>query len=436
MPAILARPAILIYKGDKMKYSKGITTSRRAGALEARVKPEQYRKIREPLGPLYDAAAGVMSLFLKKACGLRVQTDGQVPQSGPLLVLCSHQGMLDFAVTADALLPRRLHFVCSESFFQRPLLAPLLYAMGVIPKVQFTADPRCIASILRTLRAGGAVCLYPAGQTSMTGRPGEVGPAIARLVRKCGVSVAFLQLHGGFFTRSRFARGLNRGRIDARLGLLFASGQPGALTDDEIYRRVCGAIDYDEYHWQRETGAVFASRHRARGYQNMLLLCPRCGARASYSARGNRVRCDVCGNSGAVGPDMRLHADEGSVLPETLVEWHDLLRRDWEKRLRAGSFCMKSSVRCRRWDGRRFAPDGEGVATLDEHQLRYEPRCGEPVCLANRTLSGMRCVPGAYFEIETPGGALRLYPDEGRSAAEWKLAQEYLHWRAGHETTP
>ena len=35
-----------------------------------------------------------------------------------------------------------------------------------------------------------------------------------------------------------------------------------------------------------------------------------------------------------------------------------------------------------------------------------------------------------------PGGALRLYPDEGRSAAEWKLAQEYLHWRAGHETTP
>src|SRR5699024_11538165 len=68
-----------------------------------------------------------------------------------------------------------------------------------LPKVQFTADPRCIASILRTLRAGGAVCLYPAGQTSMTGRPGEVGPAIARLVRKCGVSVAFLQLHGGFF---------------------------------------------------------------------------------------------------------------------------------------------------------------------------------------------------------------------------------------------
>ena len=403
------------------------------GTLEGRVKPEKYRKIREPLAALYDAAAGALALFLKKVCRLRVQTEQPLPRSGPLLVLCSHQGMLDFAVTAAALLPRRLHFVCSDSFFQRPLLAPLLHALGVIPKVQFAADPRCIASILRVLRAGGAVCLYPAGQTSMTGRPGAIAPSVARLVRKSGADVAFLQIHGGFFTRSRFARGLNRGRIDARAGLLFTARQIGALDENEIYRRVCAAVDYDEYRWQRETGAAFVSRHRARGYQNILLLCPRCGARASYSARGNRVRCDVCGNAGSVGPDMRLHADAGSMLPETLTEWHDMLRRDWEKRLRAGTFCMTSPVRCRRWDGRRFAPCGSGTAELSEQALRYEPHGGRPVCLPNQTLSGMRCVPGAYFEAVTPDGALRLYPESGRSAAEWKLAQEYLHERAGGE---
>ena len=130
---------------------------------------------------------------------------------------------------------------------------------------------------------------------------------------------------------------------------------------------------------------------------------------------------------------MRLHADAGSMLPETLAEWHDMLRRDWEKRLRAGTFCMTSPVRCRRWDGRRFAPCGSGTAELSERFLRYEPHGGRPVCLPNQTLSGMRCVPGAYFEAVTPDGALRLYPESGRSAAEWKLAQEYLHERAGGE---
>lgn len=375
------------------------------------------------------AAANAMALFFRLVCKLRVLRDGSLPPAGPLLVLCSHQGMVDFAVTAAALLPRRLHFVCSESFFQKPLVAPFLHAMGVIPKVQFTADPRCIASILRVLRSGGAVCLYPEGQTSMTGRPGEIGPAIARLVKKSGANVAFLQLHGGFFTRSRFARGLNRGRIDARLGLLFTPEQLKGLDEGDVYRKVCDAIAYDEYRWQRQTGAAFVSRHRARGYQNMLALCPRCGARASYTARGGRVCCDVCGNSGTVGPDMRLHADAGSVLPETLPEWHDLLRRDWEKRLQAGDFYMTSPVRCERWDGRRFAPCGRGTAVMDERHIGYTPETGEPVCMSHRTLAGMRCVTGAYFELETPQGALRLYPANGRSVTEWKLAQEYLHQR-------
>ena len=416
-----------------MKYSKNRIPKRRGAGRwrKLRVKPEKYRKIKEPLAPLYKMAAGGAACFLKTLCGLRVERAGDIPASGPLLVLCSHQGMTDFAVTAAALLPRRLHFVCSENFFRKPLLAPVLHAMGVIPKVQFSADPRCIASILRTLKGGGAVCVYPAGQTSMVGRPGEIGRAIARLVKKSGANVAALRLHGGFFTRSRFAKGLNRGRIDARLSLLFTPEQLKTLTDDEVYDGVCAAIDYDEYRWQKETGAQFRSRHRARGYQNMLCVCPRCGAHWTWRDRGNRVFCTQCGNAGAVGRDMRLHAEQGAVLPETLPQWLDMLRRGWEKRLLDGEFAMKSHALCRRWDGRRFAPDGGGEIALDEHSFCYTPHSGETVCVKNETLPAMRCVPGAYLELEAGAqGTLRFYPDEGRSVTEWKLAQEYLHERA------
>lgn len=427
----------MIYKLVEMHYNESVY--RRAAAPEAEesgLKPEKYRKIREPARLLYSAAAGVAGAFLRLVCGLRVERRGEIPQKGPLLVLCSHQGLSDFAVTAAALLPRRLHFVCSESFFRRPLLAPLLHAMGVIPKVQFHADPRCIVSVLRVLKAGGAVCLYPAGQTSMQGRPGAVSDAVVRLIRKSGADVAALQLHGGFFTRSRFAKGLNRGRIDARLGMLFTAEQLSGLTDGEVYAAVCRAIDYDEYRWQRETGARFYSGHRARGYQNILCLCPRCGARYTYRVRGGRVCCAHCGNGGEVGADMRLHADAGSVLPETLPQWVDMLRRDWEGRLRAGNFGMKSAARCRRWDGRGFVPDGEGEIALDEREFCYTPRGGQPVRVPNRALAGMRCVPGAYLELEAgEQGTLRLYPAEGRSVAEWKLAQEYLHGRALGQNT-
>lgn len=394
------------------------------------MKPEAYRKIREPVSGLYRGAAHAASLFLKAACGLRVETHGDVPVSGPLLVLCSHEGMADFAVTAAALLPRKVHFVCAEEFFRRPVLAPLLHALGVIPKTQFSADPRSILSMLRVVGAGGIVCLYPAGQTSMVGRPGAVSPVIARLIRKCGAPVAALRLHGGFFTRSRFAKGLNFGRIDAELSLLFTKEEAQQLDAQTLCSRLEKAIDYDEYAWQKRVQARFFSLHRARGYENMLSMCPRCGARGSYVSRGSRVRCEHCGNGGIIGRDMRLHADEGSVLPETLPRWLDMLRRDWDSRLAHGGFLMKSRVRIERWDGRRFRPQGGGVITLDEQAFCCLPDGGEPLRAENDRLEAMRCVPGRYLEMMCGKTAVRMYPEKGRTVTEWKLAQEYLHGRS------
>ena len=379
------------------------------------MKPEKYRTIREPLGLLYTAAAGVAGIFLRLACGLRVKRTGTIPKKGPLLLVASHQGMVDFAVTAAALLPRRLHFVCAEDFFRMAPLAPVLHAMGVIPKAQFQADPRCIASILRVLRRGGAVCIYPAGQTSMTGRPGDIVPHIARLSKKSGAHIAALRLHGGFFTRSRLARGLNRGRINAELQPLFSPQQLEEMGQDDVYHAICQAISFDEYRWQKETGALFHSRHRARGYENILTLCPRCGGRGTYTSRGNVVRCGHCGNAGTVGRDMRLHAEEGSVLPETLPQWHDMLRRDWEERLQRGVFVMESGARSEKYDGRRFIPGAPGHIRMDERELAIRLEDGTAAALPHEKLEALRCLAGRYIEVECGAlGILRLYLENGR----------------------
>ncbi len=138
-----------------------------------------------------------------------------------------------------------------------------------------------------------------------------------------------------------------------------------------------------------------------------------------------------CGNAGTVGRDMRLYGDPGSILPETLPQWHDMLRRDWEERLRRGCFVMESTVRSERYDGRRFAPHAPGRVRMDEKGLSVRLEDGSAADLSHDKMAALRCLAGCYIEVECDAlGVLRLYPENGRMAAEWKLAQEYLHRRA------
>ena len=66
--------------------------------------------------------------------------------------------------------------------------------------------------------------------------------------------------------------------------------------------------------------------------------------------------------------------------------------------------------------------DGRGLA------IRLED--GRSAMLPHGRLPALRCLAGRYIEVESAEtGVLRLYLENGRMAAEWKLAQEYLHKR-------
>ena len=57
---------------------------------------------------------------------------------------------------------RMAQFVATQRQFRNPKLHWLYVRLGVIPKMQFHTDPRCVMNILRVLKNGGAIVLSPA----------------------------------------------------------------------------------------------------------------------------------------------------------------------------------------------------------------------------------------------------------------------------------
>ena len=382
---------------------------------------------------LYVPVRWLCCLIARTAFGLRVTGRENLPQKGPLLVLAEAAVEAAQSAAFAALKGRKAQFVATQRQFRNPKLHWLYVRLGVIPKVQFHTDPRCVMNIFRVLREGGTVVLFPAGQTSMWGVPGAIAPSIAHLVKKAGATVCTLGLRGGFFTAPRFG-GLHFGRTEARLERAFTPQELRELSEEEILDRLERGLYFDEYAWQQETGATFRGRDLARGYDRILFRCPRCGGSGTWKSQGDVVRCTACGNSGRIGRDMRMEpvGEEDRVFP-TLTQWYTWQEAQVREAIGRPDFLLRQAVRCLIFqeEGFCYREAGEGVLELDREEIRYRGSLdGQPVCLAIRHehLPGLSAEPGVYVELYHQGyGLVRYATPCGAGVSEIKLAQEYLY---------
>ena len=387
----------------------------------------------QPKGWLYPLALLFCLAVSKLLFRLKITGREKLPKDGPLLVLCSHQGMMDVFLVLAALQGRKAQFVATQRQFRHPKLNWLYVRMGVIPKVQFHTDPRCVMNIMRVLKKDGTVVLFPAGQTSMWGVPGNMAPSVAHLVKRMNVPVCTVSLRGGFFSAPRLG-GLRFGRTEARLDLTFTPQQLQGMEEDTIFRTLEEKLHYDDYAWQEETGATFRGKELAKNYDHVLIYCPKCGAKGSWQTEGDTVTCKSCGNAARVGRDLHLHpmGPEDKVFP-TLREWYGWQEQQVVAQMEDPNFLLETPVTCRVFVEETFSyrDAGEGMLRLDRQEIRYEGMVdGEPVRLAvqHAHLPGLSAEPGEYVELFHEGyDLLRYIPREKATVACMKLAQEYLY---------
>ncbi len=392
----------------------------------------QTNRIKEPPVLLYSAIRFLVTIFARLALKLKVISIDPIPARGPLILVCSHGGYLDFLCVAAAVHERRLHFLSADYYFQHKTLGKLLRTLGAIPKQQFYPDVNSIASMMEVLRRGSAVVIFPAGQTSLDGTTLPIDPSIARLVRRAGAPVAALRIHGSFLTLSRFSRGaMNKGRIEIEKRMALTAEQISVYTEQQIYDALCGAIAFDDYAWQRSSGVLFKGNKRAQGYENILVRCPKCAARYSYHAEGNRIWCGSCGNSADVGADMRFIPMEGSNVPADLQEWIRTQKAQIIQDADKEDFLLASEVRVKSYGLSDSPFIGEGSLRMDRWGIHFKGVLDGKAAeffVDHQILPGLTGEFGEYLYIpQCDHGPLAFYLAEGKAVIEWKFAQEHLH---------
>ncbi len=91
-----------------------------------------------------------------------VRGTNNVPRTGPCLVVATHQSPYDVPLLIRHT-PRLLDFVSATDVFQNPIVATLYRSLNAFPLDRSHADPGTVRTIIRKLKGGRAVAMFPEG---------------------------------------------------------------------------------------------------------------------------------------------------------------------------------------------------------------------------------------------------------------------------------
>ena len=171
----------------------------------------------------------INTIYRVKVSGLQ-----QVPDEGPVLLVCNHVSYVD-ALVIGGTIPRPTVFVMYYKIFNVPIMRSLFRTARAIPIAGMKEDPalleRAWESISDALRAGEVVCIFPEGRLTADGEIVAFRNGVERILARDPVPVipmALQGLWGSVFSRWNKAMGKTKlpRRFWSKVGLNIGPAQP------------------------------------------------------------------------------------------------------------------------------------------------------------------------------------------------------------------
>ncbi|MBC8127998.1 MAG: 1-acyl-sn-glycerol-3-phosphate acyltransferase [Gloeobacteraceae cyanobacterium ES-bin-144] len=168
--------------------------------------------------------------------GLRITGEEHLITEGPVLVASNHESFLDPPLIGN-LYKTEMVYLARKTLFT-PFTNWLYTRWNAIPVDQDRPDMSSLKTIIRKLKEGHRVLVFPEGERTTTGELGEAAPGIGLIAVKSGAVIQPVRISGA---RDALPRGSSRIRF-ARISVNI--GPPIRLTPEER-KAAHGKEDYE-----------------------------------------------------------------------------------------------------------------------------------------------------------------------------------------------
>lgn len=258
----------------------------------------------------------------------------------PYLVVSNHNTDLDPAFLGICF-PQQMYFVASEHVYRSGILGTFLkWAFEPIAKIKGSSDAVTVMKMIRYLRSGKNVCLFPEGNRSFNGKTGEILEATGKLVKASNAGLVTYKFQGGYFATPRWGKGIRKGKITGKIVKIYSPEELKSMTPDKITQIIRDDLWEDAYETQKNQHIAFKGKSLALGFETGYSVCPKCETIDSISTTKHTIFCKNCG--------METKIDEYGYFPEdfnfhTVSEWDDF-QESYYKRLVENSKNQEESL--------------------------------------------------------------------------------------------
>lgn len=367
----------------------------------------------------------LVRLWLGKRQRVEIEDAALRELDAPYILLSNHESFEDFYYLSQLAHPRNPSYLVNEYYCTRPLLKPMAKKGGILSKKLFTRDMSTGVGILRMVRRGYPIVIFPEGRLSPDGRSNPIVESGAALYRRLRTALVLVRIDGAYFAHPKWRKRTYRSTIRVSVRRVLRPEELAELTEAELDEFIRAELYNDA---SAGGQAVWPQKDKAVGLDTLLYRCADCGALYRTLGVGSELRCLCCGRVHRLDERYRF-----TDAPYTIPGWYDAIRRMEAEELDALS--LRAAVKTKI-----FGADGgpvrweTGECSLDTEAFRYvsETHSFEiPV----EKLPALAFSCGEEFELYHENELHYFYPlEEPKQVARWALAVDLLAERRRNGT--
>ena len=380
-----------------------------------------------------------LSVYLNKR--YRVEFDDKEIQGiePPFVIVGNHTNNWDAFIVAYKI-KDPVHFVASIEQFRGPFMKFVMGLVGSIPKTKSMSDAAAVKGMFKVRNNGGIVGIYPEGKRSWDGKTEDILYPTAKMLKSMNVPVISVLTHGAYLTHPRWAHKARRGKILLKYDVLFTAEDIKNLSVDEIYGRMCRAIQTNEYEWQEKEMIPFVGPRPAEDMELSLFICPRCNQIGKLYSKGDTLTCKACGEAVRYNIYGYFEKDSGEKpIFKSFLDWNQWQMGRLEEMIRIRmtrpELPIFEDTDVTLYTGDPYVSlkkDRKGAICLYINRIEFKDKDGNTECYDISRMNGVSTHLKDRFDFYHEGKFHRVaFKDHHTSANKWTEAYDRIKKIAG-----
>lgn len=176
---------------------------------------------------VYNIFYNLSKILAKTFFSMKVIHPERMIEEGPLILAVNHSSYFDPPL-AGICSKRAVYYLARKDLMKWPILGPLFPQMNVIPVERGGNDMSALRDVIKKVREGNGIVLFPEGTRSKDGNLQSAKAGIGLIIAKTRAPVLPIRIFGAYEAFPKGTKGLKLTKIKVVLG------EPIHLTKEDV----------------------------------------------------------------------------------------------------------------------------------------------------------------------------------------------------------